>query len=116
MTHHDTRLSRRATLAGMAGLVIGVYLRLLPVGGYGGGSLRNLVLPTVALALPPVAMIARLTRASMIEVLRSNYIRTARAKACPRASSFFAMRCAPRSCRSCPISGLPSPASLQAPW
>jgi len=64
-------------------LILGVYLRLLPVGGYGGGSLRNLILPTVALALPPVAYIARLTRASMIEVLRSNYIRTARAKGLP---------------------------------
>jgi len=53
------------------------------VGGYGGGSLRNLILPTIALALPPVAYIARLTRASMIEVLRSNYIRTARAKGLP---------------------------------
>ena len=64
-------------------LILGVYLRLLPVGGYGGGSLRNLILPTVALALPQVAYIARLTRASMIEVLRSNYIRTARAKGLP---------------------------------
>src|SRR5690242_3288100 len=64
-------------------LILGVYLRLLPVGGYGGGSLQNLILPTVALALPQVAYIARLTRASMIEVLRSNYIRTARAKGLP---------------------------------
>src|SRR5258708_1618608 len=64
-------------------LVLGVFFRLLPVGGYGEGSLRNLILPTIALALPPVAYIARLTRASMIEVLRSNYIRTARAKGLP---------------------------------
>ncbi len=70
-------------IAPLMTLVIGVYLRLLPVGGYGGGSLRNLILPTIALALPPVAYIARLTRASMIEVLRSNYIRTARAKGLP---------------------------------
>jgi len=70
-------------MAPLMTLVLGVYLRLLPVGGYGGGSLRNLILPTVALALPPVAYIARLTRASMIEVLRSNYIRTARAKGLP---------------------------------
>jgi oligopeptide transport system permease protein len=70
-------------MAPLLSLVIGVYLRLLPVGGYGGGSLRNLVLPTIALALPPVATIARLTRGSMIEVLRSNYIRTARAKGLP---------------------------------
>jgi oligopeptide transport system permease protein len=70
-------------MAPLMTLVLGVYLRLLPVGGYSGGSLRNLILPTVALALPPVAYIARLTRASMIEVLRSNYIRTARAKGLP---------------------------------
>jgi oligopeptide transport system permease protein len=70
-------------MAPLMTLVIGVYLRLLPVGGYGGGSLRNLILPTIALALPQVAYLARLTRASMIEVLRSNYIRTARAKGLP---------------------------------
>jgi oligopeptide transport system permease protein len=70
-------------MAPLLSLVIGVYLRLLPVGGYGGGSVRNLVLPTVALALPPIAYIARLTRGSLIEVLRSNYIRTARAKGLP---------------------------------
>jgi oligopeptide transport system permease protein len=70
-------------IAPMMTLIIGVYLRLLPVGGYGDGSLRNLILPTIALALPPIAYIARLTRASMIEVLRSNYIRTARAKGLP---------------------------------
>src|SRR5262245_27593317 len=51
-------------------LIIGVYLKLLPVGGYGDGGWRNLLLPTIALALPQVAYIARLTRASMIEVLR----------------------------------------------
>jgi oligopeptide transport system permease protein len=70
-------------MAPLMTLVIGVYLKLLPVGGYGGGSLRNLILPTIALALPPIAYIARLTRASMIEVLRSNYVRTARAKGLP---------------------------------
>ena len=70
-------------IAPLLTLVIGVHFKLLPVGGYGEGSLRNLILPTVALALPPVAYIARLTRASMIEVLRSNYIRTARAKGLP---------------------------------
>ncbi len=61
-------------------LILGVHLKLLPVGGWGGGSFRNLVLPMVALALPQVAFIARLTRGSMIEVLRSNFVRTARAK------------------------------------
>jgi oligopeptide transport system permease protein len=61
-------------------LVFAVYLKLLPAGGWGGGALRNMVLPIIALGLPQVAYIARLTRGSMVEVLRSNYIRTARAK------------------------------------
>jgi oligopeptide transport system permease protein len=70
-------------VAPLMALVLGLYLRLLPVGGYGDGSLRYLVLPTIALALPPLAAIARLMRGSMIEVLRANYIRTARAKGLP---------------------------------
>jgi oligopeptide transport system permease protein len=61
-------------------LVLGVYLGLLPVGSWGGGAFRNMILPTIALALPQIAYIARLMRGSMVEVLRSNYIRTARAK------------------------------------
>jgi oligopeptide transport system permease protein len=52
----------------------------LPVGGWNGGAFRNMVLPVIVLSLPQIAIIARLTRGSMIEVLRSNYIRTARAK------------------------------------
>jgi oligopeptide transport system permease protein len=52
----------------------------LPVGGWNGGALRNMILPVTVLALPQIAVIARLTRGSMIEVLRSNYVRTARAK------------------------------------
>ena len=52
----------------------------LPVGGWSGGALRNMILPVTVLALPQIAIIARLMRGSMIEVLRANYIRTARAK------------------------------------
>ncbi|MGY9106106.1 MAG: oligopeptide ABC transporter permease OppB [Alphaproteobacteria bacterium] len=52
----------------------------LPVGGWNGGALRNMILPVTVLALPQIAIIARLTRGSMVEVLRSNYVRTARAK------------------------------------
>ena len=70
-------------VAPLLALIIGLQLRLLPVGGYGDGNLRNLILPTIALALPQVAYLARLSRASMIEVLRANYIRTARAKGLP---------------------------------
>jgi oligopeptide transport system permease protein len=55
----------------------------LPVGGWNGGALRNMILPVTVLALPQIAVIARLVRGSMIEVLHSNYIRTARAKGLP---------------------------------
>jgi oligopeptide transport system permease protein len=61
-------------------LVFAVYLGWLPAGGLGDGSIRNLILPVLSLALPQIAYISRLTRGSMIEVLRSNYIRTARAQ------------------------------------
>ena len=55
----------------------------LPVGGWNGGALANMILPVTVLALPQIAVIARLMRGSMIEVLRANYIRTARAKGVP---------------------------------
>ena len=64
-------------------LVFAVYLGWLPAGGLGDGSPRNMVLPVIALALPQIAYISRLTRGSMIEVLRSNFIRTARAQGLP---------------------------------
>src|SRR6202011_6171881 len=65
------------------GLLFGIYLHWLPVAGWEPGSIRHLVLPVIALALPPLAYIARLTRGSMLEVLRSHYIRTAFAKGLP---------------------------------
>jgi oligopeptide transport system permease protein len=55
----------------------------LPVGGWNGGALRNMILPVTVLALPQIAVISRLMRGSMVEVLRANYIRTARAKGAP---------------------------------
>lgn len=64
-------------------LVIGIYLGWLPSGGLDprhGMTLERLILPVVTLALPQIAIISRLMRASMIEVIRSNFIRTARAK------------------------------------
>lgn len=67
-------------LAPLLTLVLGVFLRWLPVGGWGGGHWTYLILPVLGLALPQVARIARLTRGSMIEVLNANFIRTARAK------------------------------------
>ena len=65
---------------GVYGLSLFGHVITLPVGGWNDGALRNLILPVTVLALPQIAVIARLTRGSMIEVLRSNYIRTARAK------------------------------------
>jgi oligopeptide transport system permease protein len=64
-------------------LIFAVYLGWLPAGGLGDGGIRNLILPVVSLALPQIAYIARLTRGSMIEVLRSPFIRTARAQGLP---------------------------------
>jgi len=67
-------------MAPLLTLVFGVFLHWLPVGGWGDGDLRHTVLPVIALSLPQIAYIARLTRASMIETLNSLYIRTAKAK------------------------------------
>ena len=81
-------LARLGSLFGLSmpvfwiGLVLIVtfsfWLPWFPVGGT--GSLSHLVLPAVTLALPSIAMIARMTRSSVLEVLREDYVRTARAK------------------------------------
>jgi len=63
-------------------LGLAVYLGWLPAGGW-EWSASYMVLPVITLALPVIAYIARLMRGSMIEVLHSNYIRTARAKGLP---------------------------------
>lgn len=81
-----------AGLVGVIGIAIPIFvigpvlqatfaLRLdwLPVGGIGAGW-RSLILPVIVLALPNIAYISRLTRTSMIETLRENHVRTARAK------------------------------------
>jgi peptide/nickel transport system permease protein len=66
--------------------IFALKLDWLPVQGYTPFSqgiwpwLRNLILPTVALGLVYVALVARITRATMLEVLQQDYIRTARAK------------------------------------
>ncbi|HEV7606164.1 MAG TPA: ABC transporter permease subunit [Steroidobacteraceae bacterium] len=61
-------------------LVFGIYWPIFRVGGYEPGESSFLVLPVVTLALPVGAYIARLMRNSVQEVLRANFIRTARAK------------------------------------
>jgi ABC-type dipeptide/oligopeptide/nickel transport system permease component len=55
-----------------------VYLRWLPPTGYSG--LKYLILPALALGLPRVGQVARITRSSMLEVVGQDYMRTARAK------------------------------------
>jgi peptide/nickel transport system permease protein len=70
--------------------VFAVWLRLVPAGGFPGWSagvwpaFRALILPAVALALPQAAILARVTRSALLEVLGEDYIRTARAKGMPR--------------------------------
>ncbi|PHS29014.1 MAG: oligopeptide transporter permease [Robiginitomaculum sp.] len=66
-------------------LVFGLYLGWLPTAGLDRGQLTftHLLLPVITLSLPQIAIISRLMRASMIETLRSNYIRTAYAKGLP---------------------------------
>jgi oligopeptide transport system permease protein len=65
-------------------LVFGLSLGLLPLGGWGDGGIAYRIMPTVALALPQMAVIARLTRGSMIEALRADHIRTLRANGLPQ--------------------------------
>jgi peptide/nickel transport system permease protein len=59
-------------------LVFGVTLRW--VAATGGEGVKDLILPAITLALAPAAALARLTRSSLLEVLREDYVRTARAK------------------------------------
>lgn len=68
---------------GIYGLNLFGYEITLPVGGWNGGALKNMILPVTVLALPQIAIISRLMRGSMVEVLHSNYVLTARAKGLP---------------------------------
>lgn len=64
-------------------LLFAVILKWLPAGGWNDGKLENMILPVTALFIAYVASIARTTRGSMIEVMHSPFIRTARAKGVP---------------------------------
>jgi peptide/nickel transport system permease protein len=70
--------------------IFAVWLRLVPAGGFPGWNagvwpaLKALILPAFALALPQAAILARVTRSALLEVLGEDYIRTARAKGMPR--------------------------------
>ena len=73
-------------VAPILALFFGLYLQLLPVAGWNDGQWQNLVLPVTALALPQIAIIARLMRGGALEVLQSGFVRTARAKGLPETS------------------------------
>jgi oligopeptide transport system permease protein len=68
-------------LAPMLQYLFGVQLKWLPVSGW--GKLQQVILPTFALGVANSALVARLTRASLLQVLSQDYIRTARAKGLP---------------------------------
>jgi len=61
-------------------LIFGVHLHWLPVAGWQAGAPRYLLLPVLTLALPLAVGLARLTRASLLEVLRAPFVRSARAR------------------------------------
>ena len=71
-------------------LVFSFWLPWFPPAGSEG--LRSLVLPSLSLGLLSAGVIARLTRASLLEVLVEDYVRAAWAKACPNASSICGTR------------------------
>lgn len=64
-------------------LIFGFYFKLLPISGWGGGNWRHMILPVVALALPKIGIVSRITRGGMLDVLRANHVRTARSKGLP---------------------------------
>ena len=77
--------------ASVPGFVLGILLMYLfsiqlhwlPTGGWGG--IKHLIMPALALAALPAAYIARITRASMLDVIRQDYVRTARRSRCTSA-------------------------------
>ena len=70
-------------IAPLLQLVFGLWLNWLPQGGWNDGAWANSVLPVITLALPQIAIAARLTRAAMIEALRAPATRTLRAYGLP---------------------------------
>jgi oligopeptide transport system permease protein len=64
-------------------LIFTLWLGWLPGGGWNGGQWEYVIMPVIALSTSYMASIARITRSSMLEVLNSNFIRTARAKGLP---------------------------------
>ncbi len=67
-------------IASLLVLLLASTLHLVPTGGWGGIFSTKIIVPAVALALYPAAVLARYTRSSMLDVLAADYVRTARAK------------------------------------
>lgn len=61
-------------------MLFALQLNWLPSFGYGDGSFRNLVLPAMALGVTPLALLARTTRAGVLDVMNADFIRTAHSK------------------------------------
>jgi oligopeptide transport system permease protein len=70
-------------------LLFSITLRLLPASGFGDGNWANLLLPVTVLSIAYLPTLTFVTRASIIEVLNSNFIRTSRAKGLPHYSIIF---------------------------
>ena len=90
---HNTWIDRAAMFTSVFGVstpsyvfitvlivVLAIQLHLVPTGGWGGIFDMRIFIPAIALAVAPAALIARYTRASVLEVLHMDYVRTARAK------------------------------------
>ncbi|HPE65577.1 MAG TPA: ABC transporter permease, partial [Synergistales bacterium] len=65
-------------IALMLMLLLSIYIPILPSSGF--DSWKNLIMPTIVLGIQTMAVIARMTRSSMLEVIRQDYVRTAKAK------------------------------------
>ncbi|MCS7103227.1 MAG: ABC transporter permease [Candidatus Korarchaeum sp.] len=74
-------------LGAMLMLIFGFQLRMLPISGY--GTPAHLVLPVMTLALPNIAIFARMMRTEVLEVLYEDYVRTAMAKGLPKSVVLF---------------------------
>jgi len=61
-------------------LIFGSWLQILPISGYIDQGIEYLIMPMMMLAIRPISVIARVTRSSMLDVLSSDYVRTAKAK------------------------------------
>ena len=70
-------------------LCFSLWLGWFPSGGYGDGGIRNLVLPAVTVGLGFAALITRTTRSAMLDVIRQDYMTTARAKGVPDRKVIF---------------------------